>query len=48
MKHGNTVEATLQAWQQQVDQVRHRRRERGGGHAGLAGPEQVLGPDGPR
>jgi hypothetical protein len=41
MKHGNTVEATLQAWQQQVDQVRHRRRERGGGHAGLAGPEQV-------
>lgn len=43
MKHDNTVEATLQAWQQQVDQVRQRRRERGGGHAGLAGPEQVQG-----
>lgn len=43
MKHDNTVEATLQAWQQQVDQVRQRRRERGGGHAGLARPEQVQG-----
>lgn len=28
MKHDNTVEATLQAWQQKVDQVRQRRRER--------------------
>ncbi len=43
MKHDNTVEATLQVWQQQVDQVRPRRSERGGGHAGLAGSEQVQG-----
>lgn len=39
----NTIKATLQAWQQQVEQVRQRRCERGGRHAGLAKPEQVRG-----
>lgn len=43
MNTDNTVEATLNAWQQQLDQVRQRKRERGGGHAGLAKPEQVQG-----
>ena len=43
MKEDNTIEATLHAWQQQMEQVRQRRRERGGGHAGLARPEQVQG-----
>lgn len=30
----NTVEVTLSAWQAQLEQVRQRRLERGGGHAG--------------
>ena len=42
----NTVEATLNAWQAQLEDVRRRRVERGGGHAGLAKPEQVLGKTG--
>ena len=40
------VEATLNAWQAQLDDVRRRRREHGGGHAGLATPEQVQGKTG--
>jgi len=40
------VEATLRAWQAQLEQVRQRRRERGGGYAGLARPEQVRGKSG--
>lgn len=39
----NTVEATLNAWQTQLEQVRQRRLERGGGHAGLAHLHQVQG-----
>ena len=31
-----------------MDQVRQRRRERGGGHTSLAGPEQVQGLTGPQ
>ena len=39
----NSVDATLNAWQAQLDQVRRRRLERGGGHAGLADPKQIQG-----
>ena len=42
----NTVEATLNAWQAQLEDVRRRRLERGGGHAGLAKPQQLLGKTG--
>lgn len=38
-----TTETTLAAWQAQLEQVRRKRIERGGGHAGLATPQQVLG-----
>ncbi len=38
-----TVEATLNAWQTQSEDVRCRQVERGGGHAGLAKPQQVQG-----
>ena len=34
MQTENTVEATLNAWQAQLDDIRRRRVERGGGHAG--------------
>jgi uncharacterized protein (TIGR00369 family) len=46
MSEDNTVEATLHAWQQQVAQIRQRRLERGGGHAGLADPAQLHGKTG--
>lgn len=42
----NSAQATLNAWQAQLEDVRRRRVERGGGHAGLAKPEQVLGKTG--
>ena len=38
--------ATSSAWQAQLEEVRRRRFERGGGHAGLAKPQQVLGKTG--
>ena len=46
MQTEKTVEATLNAWQAQLDDIRRRRVERGGGHAGLAKPQQVLGKTG--
>lgn len=46
MTSDNTVQATLIAWQHQLDEVRRRRVERGGGRAGLATPEQVMGKTG--
>ena len=36
MNVDNKVEATLDAWQQQVAMIRQRLLESGGGHAGLA------------
>ena len=39
----NSVEATLNAWQAQLEQVRRRRFERGGSRAGLAHPRQLQG-----
>ena len=42
----NTVQATLNAWQAQLEDIRRRRVERGGGHAGLAKPQQVMGKTG--
>ena len=39
----NSVEATLDAWQAQLEHVRRRRFERGGGRAGLANPRQLQG-----
>jgi uncharacterized protein (TIGR00369 family) len=41
-----TAEAILAAWQVQVENVSRRRVERGGGHAGFAKAEQVLGKTG--
>ncbi len=46
MQTESTVQATLNAWQAQLENVRRRRVERGGGHAGLAKPQQVLGKTG--
>lgn len=46
MSTENTTEATLNAWQAQLDAVRQQRVERGGGHAGLAKPQQVQGKTG--
>ena len=46
MTNDSTVESTLSAWQAQLEQVRARRLERGGGHAGLATPQQVHGKTG--
>lgn len=46
MQTDNLIEATLNAWQTQSDEVRQRRLERGGGHIGLAKPEQVKGKTG--
>jgi hypothetical protein len=46
MQTDSTVQATLNAWQAQLEDVRRRRVERGGGHAGLAKPQQVLGKTG--
>ena len=46
MKIENTAEATLNAWQAQLEQVRRRRLERGGGRAGLADPRRVQGMSG--
>ena len=43
MEIENSVETTLNAWQAQLEQVRRRRLERGGGRAGLANPGQVQG-----
>lgn len=43
MNTENTAETTLNAWQAQLEEVRRRRVERGGGHAGLAKPQQVVG-----
>jgi hypothetical protein len=39
----STVEVTLNAWQAQLQQIRSRRLERGGDHAGLAPPQRVHG-----
>jgi uncharacterized protein (TIGR00369 family) len=41
MKQDDVIETTVTAWLRQVEQVRQSRRERGGGLAGLARPEQV-------
>ncbi len=43
MNTENTAETTFKAWQAQLEQVRRRRVERGGGQAGLAKPQQVVG-----
>jgi len=43
MNTENTAETTVKAWQAQLEDVRLRRVERGGGHAGLAKPQQVVG-----
>jgi hypothetical protein len=42
----NSVQATLASWQARVEEVRQRRLERGGGHAGLAHLHQVQGKTG--
>ena len=46
MQSDHSIEATLNAWQAQLDEVRRRRVERGGGQAGLAKPHQVQGKTG--
>lgn len=46
MKIETTIETTLNAWQTQLEAVRRRRVERGGGLAGLAISEQVMGKTG--
>lgn len=46
MQTESTVQATLNAWQAQLEDVRRRRVERGGGHAGLVKPQQVIGKTG--
>ena len=46
MTNENTIQDTLNVWQAQVEDVRRRRAARGGGHAGLAKPEQVAGMSG--
>ena len=46
MQTESNVQDTLNAWQAQLEEVRRRRVERGGGHAGLAKPHQVLGKTG--
>lgn len=43
MTDARTIEATLDNWQRELEQIRQRRRDRGGGHAGLARPDQVQG-----
>ncbi len=43
MQTEDTVEVTANTWQSQLDAVRQRRLERGGGKAGLAKPHQVQG-----
>lgn len=46
MTNETTTQASLEAWQAQLAQVRQRRLERGGGRAGLAQPHQVQGKTG--
>lgn len=46
MTDENKTQATLDAWMAQVDQVRQRRQQRGGGQAGLARPHQLEGKSG--
>ena len=46
MTNENTTQATLNAWQARLEQVRQRRLDRGGGHAGLAQLHQVQGKTG--
>ena len=46
MNNENPVEATLNAWQAQLEEVRRRRLKRGDGRAGLASPQQVQGKTG--
>jgi len=46
MTNENTAQATLNAWQAQLQQVRQRRLDRGGGHAGPAPLHQVQGKTG--
>ena len=48
MTNENTAQATLNAWQAQLQQVRQRRLDRGGGHAGLAHLHQAQGKTGLR
>lgn len=43
MTDAQTIEETVNTWLLQVEQIRQRRRERGGGHAGLARPDQIQG-----
>ena len=43
MNTETTAETTANAWQAQLEEVRRRRVERGGGHAGLAKAQQVVG-----
>lgn len=42
----NSIQATLNMWQTQADELRQQRLERGGGHVGLAKPQQVEGKTG--
>jgi len=46
MTFETSTQATLNAWQAQLDQVRQRRLARGGGQAGLAHPQQLHGKTG--
>lgn len=46
MHFENTVQPLQETWQTQVADIRRRRVERGGGYAGLAKPEQVMGKTG--
>lgn len=46
MQTDTTAEVTLKSWQTQLEEVRQRRIERGGGQAGLAKPQQVAGKTG--
>lgn len=46
MHSENTVQPLRETWQTQVADIRRRRVERGGGYAGLAKPEQVMGKTG--
>jgi uncharacterized protein (TIGR00369 family) len=46
MNQESSIENTLNAWQTQLDAVRRRRLERGGGHAGLPQAHQLQGKTG--
>lgn len=46
MQTENSIENTANSWKAQLDELRQRRLERGGGHVGLAKPHQVEGKTG--